>query len=68
MANVSNQFEGNWTELKGKIRKAWGKLTDDEIEETKGRWEELKGRLQKKYGYTVERAQDEIDKFRSNLH
>jgi len=33
-----------------------------------GKREELVGRLQKKYGYTKERAEQEADKWVSELH
>jgi len=28
-----NRVEGNWKQLKGKIKEQWGKLTDDDLEE-----------------------------------
>jgi uncharacterized protein YjbJ (UPF0337 family) len=32
-------FEGQWMQLKGKIREQWGKLTDDEIDQMQGKAE-----------------------------
>ena len=26
-----NRFEGNWKQLKGKVKAQWGKLTDDDL-------------------------------------
>ena len=31
-------IEGNWTELKGKVREQWGRLTDDQLDQVKGTW------------------------------
>ena len=28
-----NRVEGNWKEMKGKIKEKWGKLTDDDLEQ-----------------------------------
>lgn len=56
-------LSGNWHQLKGKARKVWGKLTDDEVEKVGGRVEELSGLLQKRYGYGKDQAEQEIDKF-----
>lgn len=56
-------FQGKWTEIKGKLRQQWGKLTDDDISQMQGTYEELEGRLQKTYGYEKERARKEIDEF-----
>jgi uncharacterized protein YjbJ (UPF0337 family) len=62
-----NQIEGRWKEVKGHIKKQWGKLTDDDFIEIAGKKDELVGRLQQKYGYTRERAEREIEKFGRNL-
>lgn len=56
-------IQGNWTELKGKVRQQWGDLTDNEVERLKGTRQELSGLLQKKYGYQQDRVEAEIDKF-----
>lgn len=56
-------FEGKWRQLKGEVRKRWGQLTDDEIEEMEGRQEKLIGKLQEKYGYTRVRAEQEVNDF-----
>lgn len=55
--------EGNWTEIKGKLKQQWGKLTDDEISQMRGTYEELEGVLQKSYGYEKDQAKKEIDAF-----
>lgn len=55
-------FEGNWKEIRGKIKEWWGKLTDDELEQAAGNSEQIIGLLQQKYGYTRERAVEELNK------
>ena len=60
-----NVTEGNWEQLKGKVRQAWAKLTDDDVERIKGNWEELSGKVQKAYGYTKEKAWQEIEDFKT---
>lgn len=47
-----NIVKGKWTELKGDLQKSWGKLTNDELEETKGELKSISGLIQKKYGKT----------------
>lgn len=54
-------IDGSWNEFKGVARVAWGKLTDDKLEQAKGSVEVLEGLLQKEYGMSVEKARDEID-------
>ena len=49
-------IQGNWNEIKGKLVKQWGKLTNDQITTMKGSYTELEGLLQKAYGYQKEEA------------
>lgn len=58
-----DQVEGNWRELKGKIRSKWAKLTDDDLEQIKGKKDALLGRLQQHYGYKKDHAEREVDDF-----
>lgn len=53
----SDQIEGSWNILKGKIRQTWGDLTDDEIERIDGRREALIGTIQRRYGIAREEAE-----------
>jgi uncharacterized protein YjbJ (UPF0337 family) len=43
-------LKGEWSQLKGRIRKRWGKLTDDDLEQIAGDREVLVGKLQERYG------------------
>ena len=45
---------GKWLEIKGEVQKAWGKLTSDEIEQTKGDMKSIAGLVQQKYGENKE--------------
>jgi len=59
-------LEGNWKQLKGKVKETWGELTDDELDQIDGRRERLAGRLQELYGYSRQEAEDAIDEFLDN--
>jgi len=56
-------LKGQWTQLKGQVRKQWGKLTEDEVDQIQGDSEILMGKLQQRYGYTREQAQREIERW-----
>ncbi len=56
-------LQGQWLELKGKVKQQWGKLTDDEISQIEGKETELLGLLQKKYGYSKDEAKRQFDNF-----
>ena len=45
-----NNVKGKWLEIKGEVQKAWGKLTDDELEQTKGDMKSIGGLIQQRYG------------------
>lgn len=55
-------LEGNWKQLKGKVKETWGKLTDDEVDEINGRKENFIGKIQEKYGLKKDEAEKEWDK------
>ena len=48
------KLKGNWNETKGKIKKAYADLTDDDLKRDEGNDDELVGRLQQKLGKTKE--------------
>lgn len=59
-----DQFEGQWLQLKGKIKEKWGKLSDDEITQINGKFDQFIGKLQRAYGYSKEKAEDEVRNWR----
>jgi uncharacterized protein YjbJ (UPF0337 family) len=57
--------EGNWKQLKGKVKSQWGKLTDDQLDVIAGKRIELAGRIQEAYGVTKDEAERQITQFES---
>jgi len=57
--------QGNFKQLKGKIKQQWGKLTDDEIDQLEGHTEILAGKLQERYGLGREEAERQVKEFRT---
>ena len=60
------QIEGNWEQLKGKIRETWGNLTDDDIELFKGKKDQFFGKLKESYGVGKEDAEKQLNQFESD--
>ena len=58
----------NLGQVRGRIRQAWSKLTDDDMEKFDGNVDGLQSQLQKAYGYTPEKAAQELDKFKKTYH
>ncbi|MDZ4779129.1 MAG: CsbD family protein [Planctomycetia bacterium] len=57
--------EGQWKQLRGKVREQWGKLTDDELDVVAGKRDQLAGLIQKKYGIAKDEAEKQVDEFAS---
>lgn len=56
-------LKGKWTQMKGGIRKQWGKMTDDDVNQIQGDMEKFIGKLQERYGYGREQAEKELNDF-----
>ena len=64
-----NRVEGNWKQMKGRVKERWGKLTDDDLTAIAGRRDQLEGKIQERYGYAKTQARREIeDWYRSTEH
>jgi uncharacterized protein YjbJ (UPF0337 family) len=61
-------LKGQWTQLKGKAREQWGKLTDDELDQMQGNAEILIGKIQERYGRSREEAEREFDRWYEQHH
>lgn len=62
-----DKLVGNWKDLKGRVKQAWSKLTDDDIEELEGRSDRLEGKLQERYGIAREEARKQVQKFKDSI-
>jgi len=51
---------GKFEQMKGKIKEAWGKLTDDDISLYNGQREQFFGKLKENYGIAKEDAEKKL--------
>lgn len=58
---------GKWKQFRGRMREQWGKLTDDQVDQIGGNYDRLVGVLQENYGYTREKAEEEANRWISNM-
>lgn len=56
-------IEGNWRQVKGRIKAQWGKLTDDDLDQIEGDYEMLCGRIQEAYGLSRDEAERRLKDF-----
>lgn len=63
-----NILKGQVSQLSGKIKETWGKLTDDDISVISGKKDQLVGKIQEKYGVAKEEALKQVLKFEQDMH
>ena len=61
-----DRVEGNWKQLKGKVKEQWGKLTDDDLDVIDGKRDQLLGKLQERHGIVKDEAEKQIDAWRES--
>ncbi len=59
--------KGKWLEIKGEIQKTWGKLTADEIEQTKGDMNSIAGLVLQKYGEEAGKFKESFSKIMTSF-
>ena len=58
-----DRLEGNWKQVKGKVKEQWGKLTGDDLDVIAGRRDQLLGRIQQRHGVAKDEAERQLDTF-----
>jgi uncharacterized protein YjbJ (UPF0337 family) len=57
------QIGGKWNQVKGSVKKKWGKLTDDDLQVIAGERDRLVGKIQERYGITKELAEEQVSQW-----
>lgn len=59
--STRTMLESRWTEMKGRVREAWGALTDDDLEQLEGRWDQVVALVQRKTGQAADVIEAKLD-------
>jgi uncharacterized protein YjbJ (UPF0337 family) len=59
----NDRMQGNWKEIKGKVKETWGKLTDNDLTVIDGKRDQLLGKIQERYGMAREEAEKQLKQF-----
>jgi uncharacterized protein YjbJ (UPF0337 family) len=59
-------LQGNWNEIKGKLRTKWGQLTNDELQSFSGNVDQLVGTIQRKTGEARNSIEHYLEELSSN--
>ena len=55
------RFEGKWDQAKGRVKDAWGTLTDDDLDRTEGTFDRGVGVIKEKTGEAVDAIERKLD-------
>ncbi|MEX0822584.1 MAG: CsbD family protein [Rhodothermales bacterium] len=53
--------EGSWKQMKGRLKEAWGALSDDDMDRFEGRRDQLVGMIEEKTGKSREGIRKKLD-------
>ena len=56
------QVEGSWKRMKGRLKEAWGTLTDDDLDRMEGKRDQLEGLIEQKTGKKRTEIKRELDR------
>ncbi|MEZ4381082.1 MAG: CsbD family protein [Nannocystaceae bacterium] len=56
-----DQIQGNFNQIKGKAKRIWGELTDDDCTRAEGSADKLYGIIQERFGDSKEAIKRRID-------
>jgi len=63
MAINAQELQGQWNQLRGRVKERWGQLTDDDLQMQGGNVDQLIGRIQQRTG----EGREAIEKFLTDL-
>jgi uncharacterized protein YjbJ (UPF0337 family) len=63
-----NRVEGNWKQVKGKVKEKWGQLTDDDLDVVNGQRDQLEGKIQQRYGMAKDMVRKDVDDWLKSQH
>ena len=56
-----DQVKGKWEQIKGRAKRAWGELTDDDFAKAEGSKDKLTGIITERFGDTKEAINAKLD-------
>ena len=54
------KIEGNWNQIKGKVKERWGRISDDQLNSIAGKRDQLVAALQQAYSFPRDEADRQV--------
>lgn len=61
-----DQFKGQWQQLKGELKKQWGRFTEDDLLQIEGDYDKFAGKIQERYGDKKDEVSRWVDQWQSS--
>jgi len=61
------KVDGKWDQVKGRVKEAWGSLTDDDLDRTDGKKDQLVGTIKEKTGEAVDKIEEKLSQILDKL-
>lgn len=55
------RLKGNWEQMQGRVKEAWGALTDDDTQRASGSWDRLVGVVRERTGESLESVETKLN-------
>ena len=65
---LSDMSSAQWHKVKGHVKEAYGKLTNDDLLKIEGKKDRFYGVMLQKYGYTKNQANDAWQQIKEQVH
>lgn len=60
-------LETRWDEMKGRVKEAWGAITDDDLQRLEGRWDQVVATIQRKTGEAIDAIEARLKQLMNDL-
>jgi uncharacterized protein YjbJ (UPF0337 family) len=54
------KMEGKWEQARGRVKEAWGVLSDDDLDRIEGKWDRLVGIVKERTGESTEAVERKL--------
>ncbi len=53
--------DGKWDQVRGRVKEAWGSLTDDDLDRSEGKRDRLVGTIKEKTGEAIDKIEEKLN-------